>query len=190
MIELFHAAKEIAEFFETNRWEYVFIGGLAVLRWGEIRTTADVDATLLTRYQNEKKYIADILSRFAPRINDAEGFAMQNRVLLLKADNGISIDLSLAGLPFEEKMIERSSVYRFTEEYPIRTCSAEDLVVLKAFADRTKDWWDIESIFVRQKGELDITYIFNELIPLCEMKDDPQIVERLKVLASFDQSSA
>lgn len=180
MIELFQAAKEIANFFESQRWDYVFIGGLAVLRWGEMRTTIDVDVTLLTMYRHEEECIAKILARFVPRISDAESFAIQNRVLLLKAGNGTAIDLTLAGLPFEENMSERSSVYRFTDEYAIRTCCAEDLIVLKAFANREKDWSDIGSIITRQNGILDYNTIFSELAPLCEAGEKPDVLDRLK----------
>ena len=45
------------------------------------------------------------------------------------------------------------------------TCSAEDLIVLKAFADRDQDWLDIEGILFRQKGLLDWDYILTELTP-------------------------
>lgn len=182
MIELFRAAQEIADFFKSQRWDYVFIGGLAVMRWGELRTTIDVDVTLLTRYQHEEECIVKILTQFTSRISDAKSFAIQHRVLLLKAKNGVAIDLTLAGLPFEEHMSERSSLYPFTEEYVIRTCSAEDLIVLKAFANREKDWLDIESIIICQKENLDYDTILSELIPLCEAKENLEIVDRLKKL--------
>ena len=35
------------------------------------------------------------------------------------------------------------------------TCSAEDLAVLKSFADRPRDWADVETIVVRQQERLD-----------------------------------
>ena len=38
---------------------------------------------------------------------------------------------------------------------PLLTCSAEDLIVLKAFAARGRDWVDVEGIIVRQAGALD-----------------------------------
>lgn len=47
----------------------------------------------------------------------------------------------------------------------LKTCSAEDLVVHKAFASRTKDWLDIEGIILRQSA-LDWSYIADKLKPL------------------------
>ncbi|MCL2306533.1 MAG: nucleotidyl transferase AbiEii/AbiGii toxin family protein [Planctomycetaceae bacterium] len=180
MIDLFQAAKELTLFFQTRRWEYVFIGGLAVVRWGHLRTTTDIDVTLLTRYTEEEKFVSATLDRFQARIDDAFEFAMKNRVLLVKATNGIDMDISLGGLPFEERMVQRSSEFLFTEESSIRTCSAEDLIVLKAFAGRDKDWSDIDSILVRQQGRLDFGSIFDELAPLCEMREDDSAIRRLK----------
>lgn len=63
------------------------------------------------------------------------------------------------------------------------TCSAEDLVIFKAFADRTRDWMDIGSIVLsvlRQGKKLDINYITEHLTPLCELKESPEIIDKLQ----------
>lgn len=183
MIELFEAAKHVTDFFEKKKWDYAFIGGIAVLRWGDIRTTADVDVAILTRYEDEEHFVSEILKKFIPRISDAHTFALQNRVVLAKAENGIGIDISLGGLPFEEQMVEKSSNYCFAQNYTLRTCSAEDLIVFKAFAGRHKDWSDIDSILVKQKGNVDLDYILSHLVPLCELKEDSETVRRLLQMA-------
>ena len=64
------------------------------------------------------------------------------------------------------------------------TCSAEDLIVYKAFADRGLDWHDVETILVRQGNALDFPYIYRELGPLAELKEAPEIVPRLQTLAA------
>lgn len=45
---LFSAAELVQDLCEREGWEFCFIGGLAVQRWGEPRVTRDVDLTLLT----------------------------------------------------------------------------------------------------------------------------------------------
>jgi hypothetical protein len=62
----------------------------------------------------------------------------------------------------------------------IRTCSAEDLVVLKAFAGRDVDWLDVGGIAARQAGRLDEGLIFRELEPLLELKGMPEASGRLR----------
>ena len=178
-IPLTEAALEIQRFFEKNHWQFALIGGLAILRWGETRATDDVDGTLLTMFTGEEHYIDTLLARFRSRITDAKEFAAANRVLLLTATNGVAIDISLAGLPFEQRMIARSSLFEFEKDYVLRTCSAEDLIVLKAFAARDKDWADVDSIIRRQKEKLDIGYIRENLEPLCELKEAPEIMMKI-----------
>jgi hypothetical protein len=80
--------------------------------------------------------------------------------------------VSLAALPFEARVIERSSACAFAPDALLRTCSAEDLVVLKAFADRPQDWLDVEGIIVRQGPALDRPLIVEELDRLLELKED------------------
>jgi hypothetical protein len=145
-----------------------------------VRETADVNLTLLTGFGGEVPYIERLVRAFEARIDDAEGFARANRVLLLRNRAGVGLDIALAGLPFEETAIERSSLFRFPPDVHLRTCSAEDLIVLKAFADRPKDWVDVEGIVIRQAGRLDWRYVRTQLAPLVELKEAPEILARLE----------
>ena len=185
--QLLQAAFEIQEFFEGKKWQFAFIGGLALFRWGQHRTTKDVDGTLLTMFTDEEKYVDAILARFKSRISEAREFALQNRVLLLTASNGVGIGFSLGGFPFEQQAVERSSLYEYVKGCELRTCSAEDLVVFKAFAARDQDWADIWGILERQKGKLDTDYILENLHPLCELKEAPEIEERLKTMMGIER---
>jgi predicted nucleotidyltransferase len=179
MIELVRAAAEIQAFLQERKWRFCFIGGFALLRWGEPRFTQDVDLTLYTGFMNEEDYVKAILSRFSPRIDGLEEFALKHRVLLVKSSGGIPLDISLGGLAVEEKMVERSTLFVFAEGYELRTCSAEDLVILKSFADRARDWGDVETVLIRQAGRMDWEYIRSNLDPLCELKEKSQIPRRL-----------
>ncbi len=182
MNELFEAGLEIQQFLVRRGWSFCIIGGLAVIRWGEPQATQDVDISLLTGFDNEQGYIDAILGQFKGRIRDAGRFALEKRVLLVSASNGRPIDIGLAGIPFEERLIERASPFAFAPEISLITCSAEDLVVLKAFAGRPKDWNALEGILTCQAGSLDWDYIDEQLAPLCELKEDPEAVTRLAQL--------
>ena len=76
----------------------------------------------------------------------------------------------------------RSTTFEFLPGAGIRTCSAEDLIVYKAFADRPRDWVDVEGILLRQQGRLDLELVFSELTPLSEAKESPEIVSKLSSL--------
>lgn len=100
-------------------------------------------------------------------------------MLLLRAASGVGIDVALGGLPFEEEVVERASPFPFPGDIPLRTCSAEDLIVLKAFAARGRDWVDIEGILARQAGTLDWSYVDTRLAPLVALKEAPEILTEL-----------
>lgn len=179
MQELVDAGLEIQSYFTNKQWKYCFIGGLALLHWGEPRFTQDIDLTLYTGFENEEPIISDILSHFEARFDRMAEFAFKNRVVLIQTNQGIPADIALGGLPFEEKMIERSESVELLPEKYLRLCSAEDLIIQKAFASRPKDWIDIHGILVRQ-NKLDWDHIFTHLKYLIELKDAPKILEKLE----------
>lgn len=172
MNPLFVAAADVQSFFSSLGWSSTVIGGLAVLRWGEPRQTRDVDLALLTGLGAEGQFVDPILERYRPRIPEARRFALEHRVVLIETSAGVPVDISLAGLPFEARVIDRSTPFDIVEGAAFTTCSAEDLLVLKAFADRVQDWLDIEGIIVRQGPRLDRALVLQELRPLLELKED------------------
>lgn len=172
-------AVETGEYLEACGWPYCFIGGVALQRWGSPRQTVDVDAVLFAGFGDEQMFAETLTSSFESRIENPIQFAIQNRIVLLKSPEGIGIDLSLGGLPFEERMIERASFWTVPQHGKIRTCSADDLVVLKTIANRPQDWLDIENTIIRQGNKLDRSLIKKELQPLLELKEEPELMDHL-----------
>ena len=177
--EPFASALLLQDFLEKHAFRFCIIGGLAVARWGRIRATQDADVSLFTGFEDEERIIDRLLSHFEPRRPDTREFALQYRILLLNSPTKVGLDIALAGLPFEERAIERSSYFEFIPGASLRTCSAEDLLVYKAFAGRGTDWDDCESIIEKQKGTLNIEQILSEISFLASLKEEPEIVERL-----------
>jgi hypothetical protein len=176
---LFRAARQLQEFCDARGWRSCFIGGLAVQRWGQPRLTVDVDLTLLAGFGNEAAFVDPLLAAYEGRIPDARDFALRHRVLLLRSAGGAGIDISLGALPFEESVVRRATTASFGPEMDLRTCSAEDLVVLKLFAWRLLDRHDAEGVAIRQKGKLDWTYMEEQLRPLSEVKEQPEMMDTL-----------
>ncbi len=69
---------------------------------------------------------------------------------------------------------------RFFEARRWRFCSAEDLIVFKAFAGRDRDWLDIDTVILRQRTALAVDTVWRELIPLLELKGDADTQPRLE----------
>jgi hypothetical protein len=182
MKSLFLAAAELEAFLVKQGWRYCFIGGIALQRWGQPRLTNDVDLTLLTGFGNEAAYVDALLGRYRARIPDGREFAINHRVLLLQSPEGIPIDVALGGIAFEEQVVSRATQYEFLPGVSLLTCSAEDLIVLKAFAGRPRDWGDVETIIARQQARLGWDYIFDQLEPLCQIKGNTEVVDHLRRL--------
>jgi hypothetical protein len=99
-------------------------------------------------------------------------------VLLVNSPSGIGIDISLGALPFEALVIQRATNFEFAPGLELRTCSAKDLIVMKLFASRAIDNRDAEGIAVRHDKTPDWHYVEEQLVPLAEAKEDPEILRQ------------
>jgi hypothetical protein len=179
MIDLFETASQLQDFCDRQGWRSCFIGGIAVQRWGEPRVTRDVHLTLLAGFVPEDAFIDVLLGAYGARVENAREIARRHRVLLLNTPGAVGIDVSLGGLPFEESLVGRATTFSFGPGLDIRTCSAEDLLVLKLFAARPLDIRDAEGVVIRHKDQLDWSYIDEQLRPLVELKEEPEILDTL-----------
>lgn len=150
---------------------------------GEPRQTVDVDLTLITGFGSEAVFVDALLAQFRGRHAAAREFALQRRVLLLENAQGVGVDVALGALPFEQATVQRAFPFAIADGQTILTCSAEDLIVHKCFASRGQDWADVENVLIKQKGKLNLPLIYSELQPLVELKEEPEILDKLKRLA-------
>ncbi len=179
VIDLLDTAREVQDFCDQHAWHSCFIGGIAVQRWSQARVTRDVDLTLITGFGQEASFIEALLGHYTPRTADPAQFALRSRVLLLRSPSGIGIDVSLGALPFEHLVVQRATLFEFAPGVALRTCSAEDLMVMKLFASRAIDIRDAEGIAVRHDKTLDWCYVEAHLRPLAEAKGEPEILRQL-----------
>jgi hypothetical protein len=173
------AAEEVQAFCLKQGWRLCFIGGVALQRWGEPRLTQDADLTLLTGFGTEESFADPLLANFTGRRADARAFALRNRVLLVQTAKGVAVDIAFGAVPFEERSIQRASPWHWAADHMLTTCSAEDLVIHKAFAGRDRDWGDVESVLIRQRLELKLGLVRKELKPLLELKGQPDAMAKL-----------
>lgn len=178
------AAGEIQQVLSRGGWRFCIIGGLALQRWGEQRYTRDVDLTLLCEYGEEIAVAERLASLIEPRIPQAVEFSAESRVFLARAADGTPVDIAFGAIDFEIRCVERASAFDFGAGVRVTTCSAEDLIVMKAFAGRSQDWPDIESVILRRGPRLDWPLIERELEPLVALKEPRGTLERLAKLRS------
>lgn len=179
MNALFAAAADFQAFCAARGWQSCVIGGLAVQRWGEPRQTRDVDLTLLTGMGGEETFVDPLLAHYAARIPDARRFALEHRVILIQTATHVPLDVSLGGLPYEARVVARATSFDVEAGVTLTTCSAEDLIALKAFAGRPQDWLDIEGVIVRQGPSLARELVLLEVRPLLDLKEDTEAEPKL-----------
>lgn len=161
---------------------YCFIGGVALQRWGEPRFTKDADATVVTVFEFDEELIQILYSRFTSRIKDGPEFSRRSRVVLVRASNGVGLDVALGAFDFEVRCAQRAFEWNLEKGQKLRICTAEDLIVHKAFAGRDQDWADIRGVLLRQAITLNVSQIFQELGPLLVLKEDDSAMAKLKQL--------
>jgi hypothetical protein len=182
VIELFREALTFQQVLTSRGWPFCFIGGVALLHWGEPRVTRDLDVSVYTGFGGGTPVVDGLLASYRGRRPDAREFALRHRVLLLSTPAGIAVDVALGALPFEADMAARATAVEFEPGVALRICSAEDLFVLKAFADRLQDRADVAGIAQRRGRALDWDAIAARLAPLAETKGDAEILERVQAL--------
>lgn len=179
---LFASASALQRALTGAGFRFCFIGGIVLARWGEPRFTQDIDLTLLCPFGDESRVAQLLEPLLASRVASPREFAIQARIYIGKMADGTPVDIALGGLPFEERAVMRATQFAFADNIALLTCSAEDLIVMKAFANRERDWLDAEAVLIRQAGRLDWRIINEELAPLAPLRQEADIVARLQAL--------
>ena len=180
MNEQERAAWELYAFLTRLGIPYAIIGGLAVRHWGEPRFTQDVGVTVMLPLDDPVSILREIAAHFSPRLPDAVDFARRHRVLLVRASNGVPLDISM-GLPgYEEGVMARVVDWELEPGKIVRLCSAEDLVIYKAVAGWPQGLRDIEGIVYRRGPTLDAVTIRHWLEAFAEVLAQPDLAERFE----------
>lgn len=144
---LLAALRDLADWFAAENVSGMVIGGVAASILGRPRATRDLDAVTLIEQADWESFLkAGARYGFQPRRPDALDFAEKSRVLLIRhTPSGIDVDISFGALPFEKEAIARR---RWVEMGGVNVPlpRPEDLIVMKALANRLRDKADIEAI--------------------------------------------
>ncbi len=123
-----------------------------------------------------------LLGAFKSKIDGAREFALGHRVLLLRASNGIPLDVTLGALPFEDKAVTSASAEEIVAGVRLQLAPPGALVVFKVFADRPQDWLDVEGVIVKSGRLINWDEARADLGALLELKGDTATLGRLDEL--------
>ena len=101
-------------------------------------------------------------------------------MILIKASNGVDVDISLALPGYEDELFRRAVAVEIEPAQAIRLCSAEDLIIHKAVAGRPQDIADIEGVVLRQGNRLDLAYLRQWLGEFSAALAAPEIAQRFE----------
>ncbi|MCA9579020.1 MAG: nucleotidyl transferase AbiEii/AbiGii toxin family protein [Polyangiales bacterium] len=169
------AAAALNDALRLVQGRYVLIGGLAVVLRGFPRHTDDIDVMVLGAAASASQLMDALASSgFVPRVENALEFAARSQVLLMvHADSGIELDLSLGWLPFEREAVEAAELIDI-EDVPFPVARAEDLLIYKAVAWRDRDQRDIKELVRLHRDELDLERVQRTVEQFAEAIDEPE----------------
>jgi hypothetical protein len=139
---------------------YVIVGGIAVLYYGNPRTTMDVDIILKLREGNPEKLVAFMRKNgfFSSEMDLIAAFGEISHCTVEDKRSMIRLDLKSVYTEADELTLKRRKGVRWRNEM-IYIASAEDTLANKLLLGSEQDLKDAEGLWVRQMGKLDMKYL-------------------------------
>jgi Nucleotidyltransferase of unknown function (DUF6036) len=165
----------------THKISYTIIGGIAVIIHGYLRTTADVDVTILAEIDNLERILGVFADDYISlKSNPLAFFQRCLFVPLQHKTTGLKVDVAAALSGFERLAVERSKRMLYND-VEINVCTIDDLIIMKLVAARTKDTSDLQTLIPQNRKKLDVRYLrarAKEFVAL-ERSDVPERLEQL-----------
>lgn len=137
----------LTRWLDEARVPAMIVGGVAASVLGRPRATRDIDALAVVPEDQWAALLETAAAHgMVARVADPLAFMRRTRVLLLRfQESAIDIDVILGGLPFEEEAVGRAE-WHDLGGVRVRLPQVEDLLVMKAIAQRPQDLRDIEGL--------------------------------------------
>ncbi|MFN0140911.1 MAG: DUF6036 family nucleotidyltransferase [Pyrinomonadaceae bacterium] len=150
-LELPQDFKELFEYLNEHKVEYMLLGGYAVIAYGYIRATSDIDVVVSSGQENARR-LMKALAEFGFRETElrADLFTEPDSVVRIGVEPmKIEILNYLKGVNFEEAYSRRRSVQ--VEDISVDLIALPDLLANKKAVGRPKDLIDADELNERNK---------------------------------------
>lgn len=139
-----------------------FGGAIALAYWGTPRYTHDVDINIALPSDAHPR-VLDALALAFPLTDRPKAERDITRIAQTRLRWGdVPVDVFFANTPFHDAIATRTREMPYMAGVTIPVISAEDLILCKAFFNRPKDWFDIETI-INVQEHLDDGYLHHWL---------------------------
>lgn len=138
------------------RIDYAFIGGVAVMAWGQPRATMDVDA-LIRLDEEHAKTLADAARGEGLRVDPqdlVDAISEKSHATVFDTDSALHVDVKIASTPEEREEVANAHEVAFGDAR-LRIVAPEDTIAFKLKFGTPKDLADARSILVRRGDRLD-----------------------------------
>lgn len=138
--------KEFFELLNSEKVEYLLIGGFAVALYGYVRNTSDIDAWVAANPENAVR-VATALRKFGFSADsvDESRFSQPGKVFQIGiAPMRIDVLTKVSGLDFADAYSRRES--KKLGDVPVQVIALEDLKTNKLASGRNKDLADLDHL--------------------------------------------
>lgn len=160
---------------------YMVIGGVANFVWGEPRSTLDVDLTVGVPPSELQRLLTAIGDQLIKIPDDPEDFAADTGVLPALHRTNVRVDFLLSVNQYAEEALRRAVDFD-VRGVPVKFCTPEDLILHKLPSKREKDRQDVQALFGRRRGTLDLEYLSRQVRHLTAVYGNPDIQARYDAL--------
>jgi len=169
------ALSDLSRILKDGNVPYMIIGGLANAIWGNPRATLDIDVTIWISDDQIQKTVSMLRQRYTFMVDAPLDFIAETRVLPVRNNENLRIDIIFGALPFEKDAINRAVKVKIGDA-SIKFCTAEDLILLKIISERSQDLEDVRNVLGFQKQNLDFAYLGPRVQELSDLLDRPEII--------------
>ncbi len=137
---------DLGRAFDALGISWYLFGAQAAIVYGVARLTADVDVTVRAPAMATDQWVTVLEGYGFERRFADPAFTAQSRVVpVVHAATGLPVDLVLAGPGLEDEFLQRA-VVQLIDGVAVPVVDISDLVILKAFAGRSKDLDDVVAL--------------------------------------------
>jgi hypothetical protein len=171
---------DLLAWWQSQKVQGLVIGGVAASLLGRPRITRDLDAMVMILEADWPKFVAAAAKfGFSPRVPDVLEFARESRMLLFRHSlTSIDIDIAIGELPFEADAVKRA-VPTDVGGVSVPLPTPEDLVIMKAVANREQDWLDIDGLLTAHPT-MDLKHVRQWVKSFADALESPEIGDELE----------
>jgi hypothetical protein len=150
----------LADVFNNLSIDYVIVGGVAVVSWGNLRTTRDVDIIISIGEKDVEDLVDALQGRDLAVSADDVRNSLEEKTHFTVFDKLSDFHADIKGTytGHDESALRRRREVEIGD-MTVYIASPEEIIAMKLFYGSEQDIKDAEGVYLRQKNRLDLPYL-------------------------------